>query len=156
MPNGRHKHGANYGQAAQRLPSDDEVWARRETCNWTEWAAEIGMYPRTMSQYMSRRGWHRSPTKRGTLTHAPCAVCGTSTLVSALSASRLCSACMAARSRVVPPEVVMCRFERRRRQKGGDRYPLMHFVAPCYIHRWKYEALRVHAGYHLVRHRAAV
>lgn len=156
MPNGRHKHGANYGQAAQRLPSDDEVWARRETCNWTEWAAEIGMYPRTMSQYMSRRGWHRSPTKQGTITHAPCAGCGESKPVSELNAERQCAHCIEAWRHEETPEVILYRHELARRQKGGDRYPLMRSVVPTYIHRWKHEAFHAHTGYHLVRHRAAV
>lgn len=66
------------GSIEVRWPDDDRVWSLRGM-TWVDWAEEIGVAPRTLSEVMGARGWSRGDGDNPWgLLRAPCRVCGAS------------------------------------------------------------------------------
>ena len=109
-------------RVARLMPSDDEIWACRDSMTWADWADVTGLSPATTRKWARRRGFGRPPNIiKPRLTHAPCKSCGESCEVEKLSQERTCSACEGLRDAPRGPTLV--ELERARRiEPTGDRY----------------------------------
>ena len=112
------------------LPSDDEIWERRDSLSWSEIAERVHRDRRTIARRLNQRGWRKQP-KTGGLTHAPCRDCGRTTPVAHLDDERVCGECQ--RLPELPAAIsALYRRELRKRLPGGERYELMMRRRPVY------------------------
>lgn len=129
------------GEIETLLPTDEEIWAARETVTWKDWAERTGLVRSTIGRRLATRGW-RKQCQTGRITVAPCRECGSATPVEDLTEDRVCSECMADESRP-DPDVLRFRQELqawKKRQRENGRHLRRSYTPPPP----RTEALRIH------------